>query len=105
MWRLVYSKYKLSVLERQTLEKALEDYTYSCHAQLSDLDLDGRLGGDTVCVRDICCYEPVEKLYYSVGTHELICIFCCSNENLTSMEDYYPQCSDCAGKTPIKKRK
>ena len=105
MWRLVYSKYKLSAQERQTLDNALEDYVYSCGAQLSELGLEGRLGDDTVCVRDIRCYEPVEKLYYSVGTYELICIFCCSSENLTSKEDCYPQCSDCSRKQPIKKRK
>ena len=44
-------------------------------AQLSELSLEGRLGDYTVCVWDICCYEPVEKLYYSVGTCELIRIF------------------------------
>ena len=69
MWRLICSKYKLTAQERQTLDNALEDYTYTCGAQLSELGLDGRLGDGTVCVRDIRCYEPVEKLYYSVGTY------------------------------------
>ena len=50
MWHLVYSKYKLSAQERQTLDNALEDYTYSCGAQLSELGLEGRLGDDTVCI-------------------------------------------------------
>ena len=105
MWRLVYSKYKLTAAERQTVGKALEDYTYSCGAQLSDLGLDGRLGNDNLCIRNIRCYEPLQKLYYSVGTYELICIFCCSNENLISKEDCYSQCTDCANREPIKERK
>lgn len=29
MWRLVYSKYKLTATERQTLQSRLEDYTYT----------------------------------------------------------------------------
>ena len=105
MWRLVYSKYKLTLADRQTLEKALADFTYTCGAQLSDLGLDGQLGNDTVCVRNLSCYKPLEKLYYSVGTYELICIYCCSNENLVTEDGFYPQCHDCASKQKIKKRK
>ena len=105
MWRLVYSKYKLTAAERKTLEKTLEEYTYTCGAQLSDLNLDGRLGSDTVCLKNVRCYEPLEKLYYAVGTYEVICIHCCSNKDLISKEGCYPQCSDCVNKDPIKKRK
>lgn len=51
MWRLVYSKYKLTTEERQTVDKALEDYTYTCGAQLADIGLEGRLGSDHLCTR------------------------------------------------------
>ena len=105
MWRLVYSKYKLTTEERQTVDKALEDYTYTCGAQLADIGLEGRLGSDNLCMRSIRCYEHLEKLYYSVGTYEPICIYCCSNKNLTSKEDCYPQCIDCTNREAIKKRK
>ena len=105
VWRLVYSKYKLTATERQTLQSRLEDYTYTCGAKLSDLGLEGRLGSDNLCVRSIRCYEPLEKLYFSAGQYELICIFCCSNKNIETKEGCYPQCSDCASKEPIKKRK
>lgn len=46
----------------------LEDYTYTRGAQLSDLGLDHRLGNDNLCMQSIHCYEPLEKLYYSVWT-------------------------------------
>ena len=37
----------------------------TCGAQLDDLDLEGKLK-DGVAMRVIRCYQPVEKLYYSV---------------------------------------
>ena len=39
MWRLVYSKYKLTEAKRATLNQALEDFTYMCGAVLPDLEL------------------------------------------------------------------
>ena len=94
---LVYSKYKLSSTERATLNQALEDFTFTCGAVLTDLQLDGeRLKGEYVFVRRLRCYEPLEKLYYSVGTYESICVYCCSSDNITNQLDSYPQCIDCA---------
>ena len=98
MWRLVYSKFKLTVAERKTLQEALNTLTYTCGAQLRDLGLGGRLQ-ENVEMRIIRCYKPVEKLYFSVGSYEQICIYCCSNKNLTMV---YPQCSACSDKEPIK---
>ena len=43
LWHLVYSKYKLTAPELSQLTFALTDYTYTCGASLSDLDLSGRL--------------------------------------------------------------
>ena len=48
MWRLLYSKFKLTTVERQHLDTALSDFTYTCGANLADLNLGGRL--DDVCV-------------------------------------------------------
>ena len=103
MWRLVYSKYKLSDAERCSLEQAVEDYTHTCGAQLKDLG--GSFEKERICMRNICCYEPLEKLYYSVGTYKPLCIFCCSNEELTTKDGRYPQCKTCSSREPIKKRK
>ena len=103
MWRLVYSKFKLTASERKILQTVLDDFTYTCGAQLQDLGLEGRLK-DNVEMRIIRCYETVERLYYSVGTYENICIYCCSNANLTIKEQHYPQCSGCSNREGIKKR-
>ena len=88
LWRLVYSKYKLTVPERSQLNDALADYTYTCGASLS-LNLSGRLSD--VCIRDLQCYDPLEKLYYSMNK-EPLCIHCCSSTDLTAKTDCYPQC-------------
>lgn len=105
MWRLVYSKFKLTADEKKILQSTLDDWTYTCGAQLQDLDLQDRLQ-DIVAMRVIRCQEPVEKLYYTAGIYEDICIHCCSNKNLSHVEHYYPQCSECngIGKDLIKKR-
>lgn len=87
MWRLVYSKYKLTPNERQTVQQALDDYT--CGAQLADLLLTGRIDAENVCVRSICCFEPLEKMYYSVGLYDPIIIFCCSDRDLVTKEGCY----------------
>ena len=66
MWRLVYSKYKLTAAERTVLNRA--DFTFTCGAKLSDLELEKeRLNRKHVFVRGVRCYEPLLKLYYSIG--------------------------------------
>ena len=42
MWRLLYSRRKLAVSERKALQRVLEDVTYTCGAQLQDLELGKR---------------------------------------------------------------
>lgn len=91
MWRLLYCRHKLSIQDRTTLRSILDETSYTCGASLDDLDLPDRLAG--VCVQDHCCYDIVEKLYYSCG-YEPICIYC-SSENVQDTEDVYPQCQDC----------
>ena len=48
----------------------------------------------TVCIRTI---------HYSLG-HELVCIHCCSKDQLVTKPGYYSQYSDCSSKPPIKKQ-
>jgi len=100
MWRPLYSPPKLSPGLRKQLSTLLEDYTYTCGATLSDLELPDSLS--SVCVRDVECYDPLEKLYFSMK-YDPICIYCCGDKNLKSTEGYYPQCELCADKTPIAK--
>ena len=65
LWHLIYSKYKLTASERAQLNDALADFTYTCGASLSDLDLSGHLA--EVCIRNLHCYDSLEKLYYSMN--------------------------------------
>ena len=102
IWRLVYAPRKLSSAEKCKLSKCLQEHTFTCGANLSDLNLTETLRD--VCVRDLSCYGPVERLYYSVKKYEPICIYCSSTQNLIFNVDTYPQCKHCT-KEPIKKRK
>ena len=101
MWRLLYSPHKISAPERQKLSAALDDYSFTCAASLSALNLDGMLS--EVCVRELKCYDLVEKLYYSMK-YEPICIYCCGNENFVEKELCYRQCRKCEKQPPIRKR-
>lgn len=96
MWCLLYAP-----RPRQELESLLDGYTFSCGATLSDLELPSILS--EVCARDLQCYDPVEKLYYS-RNYDPICIYCCSEDNLETKDGYYPQCKSCDDKVAVKKR-
>lgn len=105
MWRLVFSKKKLSVAARTTLQSILEEVSYTCGASLEDLDLPESLR--QVVIRDHQCGDSIEKLYYSAG-YEDICIFCAATSDL--VEDLpssaYPICDSCnAKKEPLQKKK
>ena len=63
LWRLVFSRYKLSLTERTNLEFILRDHDYSCGAALHDLDLPEAY--KDVEIRDHNCHDPIERLYYS----------------------------------------
>ncbi len=60
MWRLLYSRCKLTRQEKVDLN---EDLAFTCGAPIQDLHLPGRL--NDVYTRQIHCEEPIEKLYYS----------------------------------------
>jgi len=61
MWHLVYGKYKL---KKPELNVVINDYTYTYGASLSDLCHTGQLADVHVAIRLLCCYDPLEKLYY-----------------------------------------
>ena len=58
----------------------LDDYTFTCGATLSDLELSSSLS--EVCIRDSQCYDPLEKQYYSMK-YDPICVHCCSEDNIS----------------------
>ena len=63
MWRLLYSKFKLTKKERTDLQVAIEDVSFTCGAPMQDLQLPGRLS--EVYTRELSCGEPIEKLLHS----------------------------------------
>ena len=99
MWRLIYSKHKLYLPQRTRLQSILDGYSYSCGAQLKDLNLDEEF--KDVEVKDHVCGSPIEKLYYSAG-FDPICIYCAADQPHT-VADQYPQCTECSDLPPIKK--
>ena len=105
MWRLVYSKYKLTTAERATLNQALEELTFTCGAVLSDLEGEECLEGEQAFVRGLHCYEPLEKLHYSVGSYGHICYLLLLSENISQKQDCYPQCAAGGNREVIKRRK
>jgi hypothetical protein len=102
MWRIIFSKYKLTKEQQFYLQTVLEDYTYSCGASLEELHLPEEY--NTVEIRDHSCFDLVERLYYS-AKKERICIYC-SQEQQYSSQDTYLLCSTCEvqGKVAVKKK-
>ena len=101
MWRLIYSKKKLTVEAKKELERKLSSFDFSCGASTTDLDLSDELAD--VHFRDLRCEDPIEKLYYSMG-YEQICIYCSSEDDVDIPEKCYPICASCSSfKSPITK--
>lgn len=73
MWRLLYCRFKLTKQEKSDLQKAIEDVSVTCGAQLQDWALPGQLSD--VYTREMSCVEPIEKLYY-LAKYSPICIYC-----------------------------
>ena len=106
MWRLLFSKSKLSSKSIVELESFLEDISYTCGATFDEVTMPEEL--KSVCVRVHKCFDPIEKLYYSSGFPEVICIYCSRMLPSTSNNtDYYPQCLGCCSPKhpPIKRVK
>ena len=76
LWRFLYSQKKLTKRNRHDLQSILEDISFTCSAQLQDLDLPERLRG--VYSRELSCEEPIEKLYYGAKYKPIyMCLLCC----------------------------
>ena len=104
MWRLIYSKKKLSLQAKKELERKLNNFDFCCGASTSDLDLPDELKESDVHFRDLRCEDPVEKLYYSMG-FEQICIYYSTEDDLDIRENFYPICASCLSiKEPISRR-
>ena len=73
IWRLLYAKKKLKKADRRNLELELEGMIFTCGSSLQELELPAPLS--EVYVRNLKCFDQVEKLYYSAG-YEPICIYC-----------------------------
>ena len=100
MWRLIYSKRKLTQVEKMQLEKALDDMSFSCGAQLQDADIPECLKA-VIFVHQMSCEEPVEKLYYSAKFQD-ICVYCAGEVALwNDLEPHYSQCNGCSDKPKI----
>lgn len=102
MWRLLFSKRKLSPQNVLKLSTMLEDMSYTCGTMFEDVIMPAEL--NSVCIRSHQCFEPVEKLYYSSGFQDSICIYCCKTlSDVSRTSPTYPQCADCVNKPPIKR--
>ena len=99
MWRLIFSKYKLKSQDREELQLLLDEYTYTCGSQLSELHLPTKF--ENVEIRRHTCFEIIEKLYYS-AKYEPICVYCGIVTSFTDNK-HYPKCSSCHEKPLIKK--
>ena len=105
LWRLLYSRRKLSIKEKEELQRVFDDVSYICGGTIQELDLPEKFS--CVFVREHNCFEPVEKLYYSAG-YDPICIHCASEDatELIETDHHYPICLTCRKeKEPIAKRK
>ena len=98
IWRLLYSQYKLKRAQHLQLERALQDYTFTCGAPLKDLELPEGLN---ISARDIACGEPIEKYY--AAKYPPICVYCAKDVEWREKELYYPWCTDCKSKPKIEK--
>ena len=103
-WRLLFSKRKLSVIQRKKFEELIADISYSCGATTNDLVLPETLA--CVAIRTHDCGDPIEKIYFSAYKDDPLCIHCGSTslDNLTIHKDedcFYPYCADCSTKDRI----
>ena len=99
-WRLLYCQQKLTKQERESLQEALADVSFTCGAPLQELELPGKLAN--VYVRDISCEEPIERLYYT-AMYPPICVYWAHSVSDKSNSEFYPQCPSCGDKSKIPK--
>ena len=104
MWRLIYSKRKLTNDERERLDASLSGLSFSCGSLLQEAPIPEELT-DIVYVKKLRCHDRVETLYYSANFTDVICVYC--SVDLPPGEhdrDYLPQCEECKEKPKIAKK-
>ena len=101
----MFSKRKLSLHQQQELRKIVGDLSYSCDATLTDVDLPNYL--KCVEIRSHCCFDIIERLYYSAYPEDILCIHCGDTENLVrdSEEGAFPYCKECESQPRIHRRR
>ena len=76
--------------ERNRLQRALDDMSFSCGAALQDAEIPTEVA-DIVYVKKMHCHEPIERLYYAAGFND-ICVHCGAEVSPWSNKElYYPQ--------------
>lgn len=60
MWKLVYSKYKLTAQQHRQLQQPLSEYSYSCGEKLQNMAMDLGEQFQNVEIKDHACAK-VEK--------------------------------------------
>ena len=109
MWRLLLSKYKVKMADREYLQRLLDNQSYLCGSKLKDLDLPDTFKNveirDHHCnveIRDHHCNDPIEKLLYYSANFDPVCIYCGKDQPFT-VPNQYPQCEECSHNPSIKK--
>jgi len=108
-WHVAFDLFykKLTLKQKNDLNKVLDGMSFSCGADLLELELCGTLVG-VVYVKKMYCYsnEPIEKLCYAANFYS-ICVYCASSEIApwSNTEHFYPQCHDCCNKPKISNAK
>ena len=58
-------------------------------------------------IRSHCCFDIIERLYYSAYPEDILCIHCGDTENLVrdSEEGAFPYCKECESRPRIHRRR
>ena len=96
LWRLLYSKRKLSTQELSELQTYIDDIAYSCGATMQESQTDFH-----VCLSESTIALTQLKNSYS-SDFEPICIYCAAEIESCESDEFYPMCS--SDKQPIRKR-
>jgi len=95
---LYYLKCKLSAQDKREIQSLIDDISYTCGTTLQELDLPEKMM--CIYVKEHNCFDPVEKLCYSLIPSEFIVLL----RMLKIVIIFYPKCSTCSDKLSVKKR-
>ena len=73
LWRLLYSKRKLSAQDKTEIQSVIDNISYTCGATLQELDLPDKFS--CIHVRQHNCFDPIEKgihFFHSIWTTEVV---------------------------------